>query len=182
MSGAGFAGAGAERMTSALATIRETPGLDEYLEELEERLEETVASHEGLVAAVSRDALSAGGKRLRPLLVFFATPPGSPPSVAAGVAVELVHMATLVHDDLIDGAEFRRGRASAWSAYGPCRRARPATSSSPARSRSWRRRATHGPSRSSPTPRSAWPAARRCSGARRTIRTRRSTRISRAAA
>ena len=39
----------------------------------------------------------------------------SPP----GVAVELVHMATLVHDDLIDGAEFRRGRASAWSAYGP---------------------------------------------------------------
>ena len=65
------------------------------------------------------DALHAGGKRLRPLLVFFSTPPGSSPSVAAGVAVELVHMATLVHDDLIDGAEFRRGRASAWSAYGP---------------------------------------------------------------
>jgi len=106
-------------MTSALATIRETPGLDEYLEELEERLDETVASHEGGVAAVSRDALHAGGKRLRPLLVFFSTPTGSPPSVAAGVAVELVHMATLVHDDLIDGAEFRRGRASAWSAYGP---------------------------------------------------------------
>jgi geranylgeranyl pyrophosphate synthase len=106
-------------MTSALATIRETPGLDEYLEELEERLDATVASHEGLVAAVSRDALHAGGKRLRPLLVFFSTPTGSPPSVAAGVAVELVHMATLVHDDLIDGAEFRRGRASAWSAYGP---------------------------------------------------------------
>jgi geranylgeranyl pyrophosphate synthase len=106
-------------VTSALATIRETPGLDEYLEELEERLDETVASHEGLVAAVSRDALHAGGKRLRPLLVFFSTPTGSPPSVAAGVAVELVHMATLVHDDLIDGAEFRRGRASAWSAYGP---------------------------------------------------------------
>jgi len=49
---------------------------------------------------VSRDALHAGGKRLRPLLVFFSTPTGSPPSVAAGVAVELVHMATLVHDDL----------------------------------------------------------------------------------
>jgi len=104
---------------SALATIRETPGLDAYLEELEERLQETVRSHGGLVAAVSRDALSAGGKRLRPLLVFFSTPPGEPPSVAAGVAVELVHMATLVHDDLIDGAEFRRGQASAWSAYGP---------------------------------------------------------------
>lgn len=104
---------------SALATIRETPGLDLYLEELEERLDATVGTHSGLVAAVSRDALAAGGKRLRPLLVFFSTPPGAAPSVAAGVAVELVHMATLVHDDLIDGAEFRRGRASAWSAYGP---------------------------------------------------------------
>jgi geranylgeranyl pyrophosphate synthase len=106
-------------VTSALATIRETPGLDLYLEELEERLEETVLTHPGLVSSVSRDALNAGGKRLRPLLVFFSTPPGAAPSVAAGVAVELVHMATLVHDDLIDGAEFRRGRASAWSAYGP---------------------------------------------------------------
>jgi geranylgeranyl pyrophosphate synthase len=104
---------------SVLVTIRETPGLDLYLDELEERLEGTVATHPGLVAAVSRDALNAGGKRLRPLLVFFATPPDGTPSVAAGVAVELVHMATLVHDDLIDGAEFRRGRASAWSAYGP---------------------------------------------------------------
>jgi geranylgeranyl pyrophosphate synthase len=104
---------------SALATIRETPGLGLYLEELEERLEETVASHPGLAAAVSRDVLSAGGKRLRPLLVFFASAPDETPSVAAGVAVELVHMATLVHDDLIDGAEFRRGRASAWSAHGP---------------------------------------------------------------
>ena len=104
---------------SALATIRETPGLSAYLDELEERLQETVRSHGGLVANVSRDALSAGGKRLRPLLVFFSSPRDTEPSVAAGVAVELVHMATLVHDDVIDGAEFRRGRASAWSAYGP---------------------------------------------------------------
>ncbi|MDE3025831.1 MAG: polyprenyl synthetase family protein, partial [Acidobacteriota bacterium] len=37
----------------------------------------------------------------------------------AGVAVELVHMATLVHDDLIDRAHFRRGKAAAWSIYGP---------------------------------------------------------------
>jgi len=104
---------------TVLATIRDTPGLELYLEELEDRLEGTVATHPGVVAAVSRDALAAGGKRLRPLLVFFATPADEPASVAAGVAVELVHMATLVHDDLIDGAEFRRGRASAWSAYGP---------------------------------------------------------------
>ena len=52
------------------------------------------------------------------MLVFLSTPEGREPSLAAGVAVELVHMATLVHDDLIDRAHFRRGKAAAWSVYG----------------------------------------------------------------
>ena len=103
---------------TVLAGITETPGLDVYLEELEERLTATVRTHPGLVAAASSDVLAAGGKRLRPMLVFLSAHPGESAPVAAGVAVELVHMATLVHDDLIDGAEFRRGKASAWSAYG----------------------------------------------------------------
>jgi geranylgeranyl pyrophosphate synthase len=105
-------------MTS-LAEIREAPGLETYLDALEERLARTVATHPGLVAAVGNEALAAGGKRLRPLLVFLSTPVDREPSLAAGVAVELVHMATLVHDDLIDRAHFRRGKAAAWSAYGP---------------------------------------------------------------
>jgi geranylgeranyl pyrophosphate synthase len=104
--------------TQALSAIREAEGLDEYLDSLEERLARSVASHPGLVAAVGNEALAAGGKRLRPLLVFFSTTPGREPSLAAGVAVELVHMATLVHDDLIDGAHFRRGKAAAWSIHG----------------------------------------------------------------
>ncbi len=104
---------------TTLAAIREAPGLDEYLDALEERLARTVASHPGIVAAVGNEALAAGGKRLRPLLVFLSTPPGEEPSIAAGTAVELVHMATLVHDDLIDRAHFRRGKAAAWSVYGP---------------------------------------------------------------
>jgi geranylgeranyl pyrophosphate synthase len=104
---------------TTLAAIREAPGLDEYLDALEERLARTVASHPGLVAAVGNEALAAGGKRLRPLLVFLSTPPGRTPSIAAGAAVELVHMATLVHDDLIDRAHFRRGKAAAWSVHGP---------------------------------------------------------------
>ena len=104
---------------TALASIREAPGLESYLDELEERLQATVASHPGVVAAVGADALAAGGKRLRPMLVFLSAPPDAPPPVAAGVAVELIHMASLVHDDLIDGAQFRRGRAAAWAAYGP---------------------------------------------------------------
>ncbi len=101
-----------------LAAIREAEGLEEYLDAIEERLARSVASHPGLVAAVGNEALAAGGKRLRPLLVFLSTPPGRDPSLPAGVAVELVHMATLVHDDLIDRAHFRRGKAAAWSVYG----------------------------------------------------------------
>jgi geranylgeranyl pyrophosphate synthase len=103
---------------SALSAIREADGLEEYLDALEERLARSVASHPGVVAAVGNEALAAGGKRLRPLLVFLSTPPGTEPSLPAGVAVELVHMATLVHDDLIDRAHFRRGKAAAWSVHG----------------------------------------------------------------
>ncbi|HET7573317.1 MAG TPA: polyprenyl synthetase family protein [Gaiellaceae bacterium] len=104
--------------TATLDGIRAVPGLEKYLDELEERLARSVASHPGLVAAVGNEALAAGGKRLRPALVFLSTPRGREPSLAAGVAVELVHMATLVHDDLIDRAHFRRGKAAAWSVYG----------------------------------------------------------------
>jgi geranylgeranyl pyrophosphate synthase len=102
---------------NALAVIRQAPGLEEYLEELEERLEEAVSRHRGLVSEVAGEALAAGGKRLRPALVFFSAVPGGA-TIEAGVAVELIHMATLIHDDLIDRAEFRRGRAAAWSAHG----------------------------------------------------------------
>jgi geranylgeranyl pyrophosphate synthase len=104
---------------SALATVRAAPGLDLYLEELEQRLTVAVSARPGLVAAIGSEALASGGKRLRPLLVFLTADPDEDPPVTAGVAMELVHMASLVHDDLIDGAELRRGRASVWSKYGP---------------------------------------------------------------
>ncbi len=104
---------------TAVAELLSAPDLQDYLETLEERLADAVAREGGLVTEVGMEALAAGGKRLRPLLVFLTTPPGAVPPVAAGVAVELVHMASLVHDDLIDGAEFRRGRASAWARHGP---------------------------------------------------------------
>jgi geranylgeranyl pyrophosphate synthase len=102
---------------SAPPAVANTPGLELYLEDVEARLEETVGRHRGLVAEAGADAL-AGGKRLRPLLVFLATPLDAQPSVAAGVAVELVHMATLVHDDLIDEASLRHGRPAVWSVHG----------------------------------------------------------------
>ena len=100
---------------SALAELREAPGLEAYLAELEDRLDHAVSSYRGIVSEVGGEALAAGGKRLRPLLVYLSTPPGAEAPVVAGVAVELVHLATLMHDDMIDGAQLRRGRASAWS-------------------------------------------------------------------
>jgi geranylgeranyl pyrophosphate synthase len=101
---------------TALAAVEGAPGLGPYLEELENRLRETVASHPGTVADAGASALNAGGKRLRPLLVFLAA--DGEPSLEAGVAVELVHMASLVHDDLIDRAALRRGQATAWKTHG----------------------------------------------------------------
>ncbi|MEO5575801.1 MAG: polyprenyl synthetase family protein [Gaiellaceae bacterium] len=103
---------------TTLEDVRALPGLDTYMEHVEERLVAAVGAHGGRVAEVGADALAAGGKRVRPLLVFLCAPPGAAPPVAAGVAVELVHMATLVHDDLIDGARVRRGKAAAWAAHG----------------------------------------------------------------
>jgi geranylgeranyl pyrophosphate synthase len=103
---------------TALEVVAAADGLDAYLGEVEERLVESVARHPGLVADVGAGAVAAGGKRLRPALAFLSSSPDASPPVGAGVAVELVHMATLVHDDLIDGAAVRRGRASAWSEHG----------------------------------------------------------------
>ena len=103
---------------TTLEAVHRLPGLDGYLEQVEERLAGAVAGRPGLVAEVGAGALAAGGKRLRPLLCFLCAPEDGPEPVAAGVAVELVHMATLIHDDLIDGAAVRRGRAAAWAEHG----------------------------------------------------------------
>jgi len=102
---------------TTLTEIHATPGLASYMAEVETALAEAVAVRPGLAAEVAGEALSAGGKRLRPLLCFL-TADGEP-SPAAAVSVELVHMATLVHDDLVDGARMRRGMPAAWSVFGP---------------------------------------------------------------
>jgi geranylgeranyl pyrophosphate synthase len=83
------------------------PGL---MERLERRLEELAASHGDALAEHAGSTIRAGGKRLRPLLVFLAAGEPSAGVLRAAVAVELIHSATLVHDDVLDGAALRRGR------------------------------------------------------------------------
>jgi geranylgeranyl pyrophosphate synthase len=80
------------------------------LAEVERRLVELTGGHGALLAGDVGATLAAGGKRLRPLVVLLCAGPGAgDDAIRAATAVELVHMATLVHDDVLDGAPLRRG-------------------------------------------------------------------------
>jgi heptaprenyl diphosphate synthase len=90
---------------------------------VEERLRKTVAAELPFVDEASRYLVDAGGKRFRPMLVLLCGMAGGAPAdhadlVDAGVIVELVHLSTLYHDDVIDAADVRRGLPAAhvkWS-------------------------------------------------------------------
>jgi geranylgeranyl pyrophosphate synthase len=74
-------------------------------------LREQGGSHGEALAADVAMTLEAGGKRLRPMLVLLcAGEEGGEGAVRAATAIELIHMATLVHDDVLDDAPLRRGR------------------------------------------------------------------------
>ena len=79
--------------------------------EVEERLARIAVGYGPKLGREAEATLTAGGKRLRPILVLMAAgEPAGDRAVHAATAVELVHMATLVHDDVLDGAPVRRGR------------------------------------------------------------------------
>jgi geranylgeranyl pyrophosphate synthase len=81
------------------------------LAEVEERLARLAAGYGPRLGEEAEATLTAGGKRLRPLLVLIAAGDSTGErAVRAAAAVEMVHMATLVHDDVLDGAPVRRGR------------------------------------------------------------------------
>jgi geranylgeranyl pyrophosphate synthase len=97
--------------------------LRERLARVEERLGEIAAAADAPLDRLAGDTIAAGGKRLRPLLVLLAA--GEPPAgqddtglLRAAVAVELVHSATLVHDDVLDAAALRRGVPTVWAIAG----------------------------------------------------------------
>jgi geranylgeranyl pyrophosphate synthase len=88
-------------------------GVGRVMYRVEERMTALAGAHGPVLARHALATISAGGKRLRPLLVCLAS--GVPVAegdllVRAAAAVELVHAATLVHDDVLDGASLRRGR------------------------------------------------------------------------
>ncbi len=88
---------------------------------VERRLREAVTHSDALAGATSRHLVDAGGKRLRPLLTLLAAhlgEPDRPQVVDAAVVVELTHLATLYHDDVMDAAPVRRGAPSAHEIWG----------------------------------------------------------------
>lgn len=91
------------------------------LDLVEERLRGAVAQSDSLAQATSRHLVDAGGKRLRPMLTLLAAQLGDgtrPEVLDAAVVVELTHLATLYHDDVMDSAPTRRGAPSAHEVWG----------------------------------------------------------------
>jgi geranylgeranyl pyrophosphate synthase len=88
---------------------------------VEERLTAVAGEYPGELGEACRATLGAGGKRVRPLLTLLCARRGEAPGEAvlrAAASVELLHMATLVHDDVLDRAELRRGKPTVAFRYG----------------------------------------------------------------
>ncbi|MFC9689476.1 polyprenyl synthetase family protein [Kribbella sp. NPDC056951] len=87
------------------------------LEAVEQALRDSTESEAPFVTAAAQHVMVAGGKRFRPLLVLigaeFGSAPAAPEVVKSAVVVELTHVATLHHDDVMDEAALRRGSATA---------------------------------------------------------------------
>ena len=95
------------------------PRLRGLLEATERRLAAVADGYGSTLPGHVSETLAAGGKRLRPILVFITAGEGEGPAlVEAGAAVELLHMATLVHDDVLDRAELRRGQRTVFATGG----------------------------------------------------------------
>jgi octaprenyl-diphosphate synthase len=91
------------------------------MQAVETRLLTHLESPMGRIPEVGGHLLGAGGKRLRPLLAVLACRAADAPldvAIAVGCAAELIHTATLFHDDVVDGGTVRRGRPAARMIYG----------------------------------------------------------------
>src|SRR5690242_3846436 len=96
--------------------------VSQALEQVEENLARAIRSREQDLTDISAHLILSGGKRVRPmvtLLAYFAFGGERTQDIVdIATAIELIHTATLLHDDIIDGAETRRGKESAFKKFG----------------------------------------------------------------
>jgi octaprenyl-diphosphate synthase len=108
--------------TIAAASAAPLALVAEELERVEARIRELSTSKETRLTDIGRELLDAGGKRVRPalaLLVFRACGGADPTdTIDVGAALELIHSATLLHDDILDSGQTRRGRPSPLARHG----------------------------------------------------------------
>src|SRR2546426_4129711 len=97
-------------------------GVSRELDLVERRIRESLVSEEPLLTEIAQYVIGAGGKRIRPtvtLLAFRAVGGKAvEKTVDIAAALELIHSATLIHDDINDGGMERRGRPAAYLKYG----------------------------------------------------------------
>jgi len=80
---------------------------------VEDKLQIVLSKADGLIQQTCVGFLQSGGKRIRPLLTLYSGmcfAPLNPPMIQTAVAAELIHMASLIHDDVIDESATRRGK------------------------------------------------------------------------
>ncbi|MEY2396856.1 MAG: hypothetical protein QOJ00_30 [Actinomycetota bacterium] len=108
-------------MSNVLAAL-DLPWLADGLARTEDRLHDAVVAEDPYLTEIAGHLVGAGGKRLRPVLAMAAAAAGGAPVsddvVSGGVAVELVHIGSLYHDDVMDDAETRRGVPSVNAKWG----------------------------------------------------------------
>ncbi|GAB6153535.1 polyprenyl synthetase family protein [Desulfosporosinus burensis] len=88
---------------------------------VEDQLQIVLEKADGLIKETCVSLLQSGGKRIRPLLTLYSglcIAPLNPAMIQAAVAAELIHMASLIHDDVIDESATRRGKPTVNSLYG----------------------------------------------------------------
>lgn len=98
--------------SNELSNIIPIPSLWENLEKLEKRLFEVTVSEDTYLTEISQYLMEAGGKRFRPIISLLAGELGTENKdkvIDAGISVELIHLGSLYHDDVIDEATTRRG-------------------------------------------------------------------------
>ena len=108
-------------VTQILRDFIDIPDLWERIDRVEERLFEVSTTDDPFLTEIAQHLLAAGGKRFRPVLSQLAAefgPARDHRLIEAGAAVELIHVGSLYHDDVIDGAETRRGALSVNTKWG----------------------------------------------------------------